>query len=125
MTSRLAAALCVLFLLQACPLSAAEDEVRMPDFATRLALTPEQQQRIAPALEERNRRLAELRGALPEEASRRERLRALREARTVQQQFVEKVNPVLTEAQRAQWQAQRDAAREGARERLQQRRATN
>lgn len=123
MTSRLAAALCVLFLLQACPLSAAEDETRMPDLATRLALTPEQQQRIAPALEERNRRLAELRGALPEKASRRERLRALREARSVQQRFVEQVNPVLTSEQQAQWQAQREAAQERGRERLRERRA--
>jgi hypothetical protein len=91
--------------------------VAMEELAMRLNLSAGQQAQIAPALEERNSRLRALRGEFDVGASRRQKLRALREARSIQQDFVGKVSPVLTSGQKAEWDKLRDEMREKLRER--------
>jgi predicted outer membrane protein len=99
-------------------------QIAMEQLSTRLNLTPEQQEAIAPALERRNSRLREL-GATFDgpEASRRQRLKALREARSIQQAFVREVSPMLSQEQQTEWEKLREEMRDGARERLQERRS--
>jgi hypothetical protein len=87
--------------------------IALDELADRLGLTPEQQAKIEPALEERNRRLRELRVASEAaDGQRRKRLAAAREARKAQQAFVEKVTPVLSREQQAKWQELREEMRE-------------
>jgi transcriptional regulator with XRE-family HTH domain len=92
-------------------------EIALTELAKRLNLTPEQQARIEPALQERNSRLRTVAGRLSPNASRRERLRAAREMRDIQQEFVAKVTPVLTSEQKSEWERMRSEMRDKARER--------
>src|SRR5690606_17813581 len=89
--------------------------IAMEELAARLDLDAAQQARIAPALQERNERLQGVTGKAG--ASRREKLQVLREARTIQQDFVSKVSPVLTKEQNAEWSQLRDETREQLSER--------
>ena len=84
--------------------------IAMEELAARLDLDASQQARIAPAVQERNERLEALTGKAG--ASRREKLQVLREARTIQQDFISKVSPVLTKEQNAEWSQLRDETRE-------------
>lgn len=93
--------------------------IAMEELAARLDLDASQQARIAPALQERNERLEALTGKAG--ASRREKLQVLREARTIQQDFISKVSPVLTKEQNAEWSQLRDETREQFSERRQRR----
>lgn len=106
----------------AVPVSAADSdethtEMAMDELASRLDLTAEQQARIAPALEERNRKLKALAANRNPDAARREKLKSAREARAIQQEFVGKVEPVLTKEQKAQWARMREEARDRMRDR--------
>ncbi len=96
-------------------------QVAMPELATRLQLSSEQQAQIAPALEERNNQLKALQDGLGANASRREKFKAMREARSIQQAFVSKVSPVLTKEQLAEWEKLREETRARMKERLQER----
>ncbi|MFO7325365.1 MAG: hypothetical protein DIU62_006595 [Pseudomonadota bacterium] len=105
---------------QAAPAAEGDDEfseIALEELAKRLDLTEEQQARIAPALQERNRRLQALSGKLDRGGSRREKLKVAREARDIQQEFIGKVNPVLTSGQKAEWERMRAEMRDKARER--------
>ena len=101
--------------------AAAEEEVpgqiAMEELATRLNLTEEQRAQIAPALEQRNTRLKAMAGEVNADSSRREKLKALRQARSIQKEFVGKVSPVLTREQAAEWEKFRDEARDRLKER--------
>jgi hypothetical protein len=93
---------------------AAEDpqaEVMIDELANRLKLTDEQRARIAPALEERNDRMRELLAQREAAASRRQRIALAREARDIQQDFVGRVNPVLTSEQQVDWKRLREEMR--------------
>src|SRR5687768_617561 len=83
------------------------DELLLEEMTTRLKLTEAQQTQIAPPLEQRNKRLKALRSDLSENASQRQKLKALRQARSIQQDFVGKVSPVLTKEQKAEWEEMR------------------
>lgn len=96
-------------------------QIALQEIATRLELTAEQQARIEPALEERNAKLKVLAGKLDANASRRQKLKVLREGRDIQQQFVAAVTPVLTKEQNAEWQKMRDETRGQLAERRQRR----
>ncbi len=117
------ALLATLFLCTALPpiAAAAADEVpaqmAMEELSSRLNLTADQQTRIAPALEERNSRLKALSGELGSDGSRRQKLKALREARSIQQNFVGKVSPMLTKEQKVEWDELRDETRDKLKER--------
>lgn len=109
------------------PATAADSADSMPapivmeDLAARLDLTADQQARIAPALQKRNEGLKALAGDLDGEASRRQKLKAAREGRAIQQEFVGKVTPVLTKEQQATWEKMRHETRAQLSERRQRR----
>jgi hypothetical protein len=110
-------ALCV---AMAAPVVAAEapGQVAMEELATRLNLSAEQQAQIAPALEQRNSRLKAIADQTGADARAREKVRALREARAVQKEFVGKVTPLLTKEQAAEWEKLRAETRERVKERV-------
>jgi hypothetical protein len=92
------------------------DDILMEDMTSRLNLTEAQQAQIAPLLEQRNKQLKALRGNLPADASRRQKLKSLRESRSIQQEFVGKVSPALTREQKAEWEKMREEMRDKATE---------
>ena len=124
----LAVAVAVLF---AAPVSAAAAEpteeqrqaaeLKIEELKKRLNLTPEQEQRLAPLVQERNAKLKALRERSGNDTSRRARKAMLKEARGIQENFVEQVEPILTPEQLKEWGAIRAEMRETARERLRER----
>jgi hypothetical protein len=78
----------------------------------RLALTPDQEAEIAPLVQARNQKLQALRGSMDADASRRQKRGALKEAREIQSDFVEKVEPLLTAEQKKEWEAVRKEMRD-------------
>jgi hypothetical protein len=96
-------------------------ETKIQELRDRLALTPEQEQKIAPLLEARNQKLRELRAKYGEDASRREKLGMMREAKAIQKDFDGQLQPILTKDQWQQWQQFRDETRAAARERYRNR----
>jgi hypothetical protein len=110
-------ALCIVLPRGAVAAEEAPAQIAMEELATRLNLTAEQQAQIAPALEQRNTRLKAMAGEINADSSRREKLKALRQARSIQKEFVGKVSPVLTKEQAAEWEKFRDEARDRLKER--------
>jgi hypothetical protein len=96
-------------------------ETKIQELRDRLALTPEQEQKIAPLLEARNQKLRDLRAKYGDDASRREKLGMMREAKAIQKDFDAQLEPILTKDQMKQWQQSRDEARAAARERYRNR----
>jgi hypothetical protein len=94
------------------------DELR-----TRLALTPGQEAQIAPLLQARNEKLKALRDSSNPGASRREKVGLLREARRIQKDFVEQVEPLLSKEQKKEWDAIREEMQGTAKEKLRERRS--
>lgn len=121
------AILAVLALAGSLPAAAADargelpGQIVMEEMAARLDLTADQQARIAPALQTRNEGLKALAGRLDADAPRREKLKLVREGRSIQQDFVAAVTPVLTQEQNAEWKKMREDTREQLAERRQQR----
>lgn len=119
--------LAVLALAGSLPAAAADargelpGQIVMEEMAARLDLTADQQARIAPALQTRNEGLKALAGRLEADAPRREKLKLVREGRSIQQVFVAAVTPVLTQEQNAEWKKMREDTREQLAERRQQR----
>jgi hypothetical protein len=100
--------------------SAAEDprsEVLIDELASRLNLTDEQRTRIAPALEQRNERMRDLLARRDSSARPRQRIALAREAKGIQDDFVNRVNPVLTKEQQAEWKRLREEMRGRLKER--------
>lgn len=121
-----------LAVLVAAPSSAAEAEpskeqrqqaaeLKIEELKERLKLTPEQEQRLAPLVQDRNAKLKALRERSGDAPSRRERRAMLKEARGIQENFIEQVEPVLTKEQLKEWEAIRTELRETARERMRER----
>lgn len=96
-------------------------ETKIQDLRERLALTAEQEQKLAPLLEERNAKLRELRAKSDPDASRREKRAMLSEAKTIQDDFDMRIAPILTQEQMKQWQEFRKEARSAAIERYRNR----
>jgi hypothetical protein len=92
-------------------------QLKFEELRERLALTPEQEAKIAPLVQARNEKLKALRGSSGSEPSRRERLAMLKEARSIQQDFVERVEPMLTAEQKKEWAAIREEMKEAAKAR--------
>src|SRR5690606_34956928 len=119
--------LAVLALAGSLPAAAADARGELPgqiaseEMAARLDLTADQQARIAPALQTRNEGLKAMAGRLDADAPRREKLKLVREGRSIQQDFVAAVTPVLTQEQNAEWKKMREDTREQLAERRQQR----
>jgi hypothetical protein len=96
-------------------------ETKIQALRERLALTPEQEQKIAPLLEARNAKLRDLRAKYGDAPSRRDKLAMLREAKAIQQSFDAQLRPILTKEQMNEWQKFRDEARSAARARYRNR----
>lgn len=96
-------------------------ETKIQELRARLALTPEQEQKIAPLLEARNQKLRDLRAKYGDDASRRDKLAMLREGKAIQKDFDAQLEPILTEEQLKEWQQFRDETRAAARERYRNR----
>lgn len=118
MGSRHLVVIAALLALAASPASGGElaekvsPEVLLAELSGRLSLTPDQQAHIAPLLRQRNDRILALVEGLDAGASRRAQLKTLRQARSIQQEFVSQVTPVLTPEQGAEWEKLREETRD-------------
>lgn len=92
-------------------------QVKIEELRARLALTPEQEEKIAPLVRERNEKLQALRGKSDPNASRSEKRALLQETRGIQDDFVARVEPLLTKEQIKEWEAIRQEARKEIAER--------
>jgi hypothetical protein len=112
------------YLICIAPQSAAADEspvsapqITMEELRTRLNLTPQQQEQIAPLIEERKAKMEPIRAKASSTASRREKIALFQDAKTVQDDFNSKVQPILTQEQQAEWNKIREELRERMKER--------
>lgn len=96
-------------------------QMKIQELKDRLALTPEQEQQLQPLLEERNAKLRDLWAQHDPNASRREKRQMLSQARAIQQDFTQKIQPILTPEQMKKWEDFRKEAREEAMERYRSR----
>jgi hypothetical protein len=96
-------------------------ETKIQELRERLALTPEQEQKITPLLEARNAKLRDLRAKTSDDASRAEKMALLRQAKAIQKDFDAQLEPILSKEQMKEWQQFREEAREAARERYRNR----
>lgn len=78
-------------------------QLAMEQLRERLALTADQEAKIAPLVQARNQKLQALRGSMNADASRRQKRSVLKEAREIQGEFVEKVEPILSAEQKKEW----------------------
>lgn len=92
-------------------------QITIEDLRARLNLTPQQQEQIAPLVEERRIKMEPIRAKLSSAASRRDKLAVLKEAKAVQDDFNSKVQPLLTPEQQAEWKQIREDLREQMKER--------
>jgi hypothetical protein len=97
-------------------------ELRIEELKKRLALTPEQESRLAPIVEARNARLRELRSSSGGDTSRRGRMAMLKQARKIQEDFSAQIAPILSKEQQAEWEDIRKEVRAAAKERIRERR---
>jgi len=96
-------------------------ELKIQDLKDRLALTPDQEQKLAPLIEDRNAKLRDLFARSSPDSSRADKRALFREARSIQEDFNDKLKPILTAEQMKQWEAFRKEARSEARERYRNR----
>jgi hypothetical protein len=87
-------------------------QLGMEQLRERLTLTPDQETKIAPLVQARNQKLQALRGSMDPDASRRQKRGALKEAREIQSEFVEKVEPLLSNEQKKEWEVLRKEMRD-------------
>ena len=127
MNSRYLSWILLLLLLPSMPIGAAQSESATPDAArlqaviaeakARLKLTPEQEAKLRPLVEERTAKLKAIRDKHAGDDSRRARRAMYREARPVLDDYQEKVREILTPEQEAEWKKMRAEARERLKER--------
>jgi len=96
-------------------------EMKIQDLKERLALTPAQEQKLAPLIDERNAKLRDLFARYSPDGSRGDKRATFREARAIQEDFNDKIKPILTAEQLKEWEAFRKEARTEARERYRNR----
>jgi len=87
-------------------------QLGMEKLRDRLSLTPDQEARIKPLVEARNRKMKTVLGSMDANASRRDKRGALKEARAIQSEFVAQVEPILSKEQRKEWEALREEMRD-------------
>jgi hypothetical protein len=113
--------MCVVPAMAADESPASAPQISIEELRARLKLTPDQQAKIAPYVEERKAKMEPVRAKLGSATSRREKLSVLQEAKAIQDDFNAKVQPVLTEDQQAEWQKIRAELREQMKERRRKR----
>jgi hypothetical protein len=97
-------------------------ELRIEELKKRLALTSEQEAKLAPIIEARNDKLRDLRASSDGDTSRRAKIAMLKKARKIQEDFSAQIEPILTEQQQAEWEKFRKETRDAAKERMRERR---
>ena len=97
--------------------SSAASQVTIEELRTRLNLTPQQQEQIAPLVAERKAKMEPIRAKASSTASRREKIALFQEAKAVQDDFSRKVQPLLTQEQQAEWNKIREELRGQMKER--------
>lgn len=95
--------------------------MKIDELRDRLALTPEQESKLAPLLQERNAKLQDLWARRDPDASRREKRALMNDAKAIQEDFTRKITPILTKEQLQQWDAFRKEARAEAMDRYRSR----
>ena len=100
--------------------SAEEVQQRLEAAKTRLDLTPEQEQRLRPIVEEEAKQLREIQQKYAGTTSRQDKRTALQEARAVQKDFRAKLEGILNPEQLSEWDEMRSEARERFRQRRSQ-----
>lgn len=96
-------------------------QMNIDELRARLALTPEQQAKIAPLAEERRTQMEAIRTRLASASSRRDKLAVMQDAKAIQEEFTGKVEPLLTPTQQAEWKKMREETRAQMKERLRNR----
>ena len=91
------------------------EEQAFQTLSDRLKLTPDQQAQVRPYFDARNSRLKDIRNRLSPNSSRRTKMAALKQARTVQDDFDAQIKPILSDRQRKEL----DKFRQEVRARLQ------
>lgn len=89
-------------------------QLRIEELRSRLNLTSEQEAALGPLVQGRNARLQALRGSSDGEPSRRERRALVRQARTIQEEFIGKAEPLLSKEQMREWEKIRAEMRDEA-----------
>lgn len=92
-------------------------QMKVEGLRSRLALTPEQEEKIAPLVRERNEKFQALRAKSNPNASKSEKRALLQEARGIQDDFVARVEPLLSQEQKKEWEAIRKETRKEIAER--------
>jgi Spy/CpxP family protein refolding chaperone len=87
----------------------------------RLKLTPEQEAKIRPILEEEAAKLKDLRAQRDAAGATQDRRERIKQVRAIQQETQDRVNPILTPEQQAEWTKLRDEMRERVRDRYRER----
>lgn len=91
---------------------------------SRLHLTPEQEAKLRPMFQERERQLYDTRAKLDTAASRDQKRQVMKMAKTDAQAFNRQVEGVLDASQKAQWRELRDETREKVKERYERQQET-
>jgi hypothetical protein len=89
-------------------------DVKIQELRDRLALTLEQEQKLAPILEQRNEKLKALWAQRDPDSSRREKRALLGQAKEIQEDFTRQIKPILSAEQMREWEAFRKEARDEA-----------
>ncbi len=108
---------------QAAAPATAGDGAWLESVKGRLKLTPEQEASLRPILEEEVGKLKALRAKYEGQTSRKAKRAKLKEAKAIQSDAQNRINPLLTEEQRAEWKKIRDETRAKAKEEMKKRRA--
>lgn len=90
-------------------------------FKTRLKLTPEQEEQIRPILQDETGKLRAIRDKYEGQTSRRAKRSMLKDAKGVRDDARKRIEPLLTEEQKAEWKKLREEMRERARVELKRR----
>jgi hypothetical protein len=88
----------------------AEITERVLEAKSRLGLTPRQEDKLQPLVEERNQKLKAIRDKYAGDTSRAARRSMFREAKPVQADYDTKVRAILTGPQEKEWEAMRKEA---------------
>lgn len=91
---------------------------------SRLKLTPEQAANIRPILEEEVGKLKALREKYEGQTSRKAKRAKLKDAKAIQSDAQNRINPLLTDEQKAEWKKLRDEMKAKAKEEMKRRKAT-
>ncbi len=103
--------------------TATADGSRWEAIKTRLKLTPDQEARIRPILQEEAGKLKAVGQKYEGQTSRKAKKAKMKEAKAIQSDAQTRINPLLTEEQQAEWKKMRDEAKARAKEEMKKRKA--